>query len=133
MIVLYIIFWYLKCEISRNEKHNVGRLVYDYCHTEVIYRLFTQSSQYQWNDLILMLDSCYHKICQNQGFVPWRPDLCGCRSCWYFGKLEVSIDLFEELSDDLVFEATKYCRIFEFLIQICDVDNCYWVTGLTKV
>ena len=35
-------------------------------------------------------------------------DLCGCRSWWQFGKLEVSyrrIDLFEQLFDNLVFKA----------------------------
>ena len=46
---LYMIFWYLKCELSRSKNPNVGRLVFDAHPKEVYDRLFTHSPQDQWN------------------------------------------------------------------------------------
>ena len=63
---LYKIFWYLKCEISHGKNPNVGSLVYDSYQTEFNDRLFTQSTQDQWNDFILMLRSCSRQRYQNQ-------------------------------------------------------------------
>ena len=63
-------------------------------------------------------------------------DLCGYISWWWFGNLEVlyrHINLSGEFIDNLISEAKKYGRIFEFWIQISGVENCYGVTGFTKV
>ena len=50
MNVLYRIFWYLKCELSRIKNPNAVTLVYEAHHTVVDYRIFPQSTQDQWND-----------------------------------------------------------------------------------
>ena len=50
MNAFYRIFWYLKCEMSRGNNPNFGRLVYDTRQIEFDDRIFTQFSQYQWNN-----------------------------------------------------------------------------------
>ena len=104
----------------------MGRLVYDAHQIEIDDSLFLQSAQDQWNNFYPDAEELLPpKMPKTKRLLCEYQEIYGYRSCWYFENLEVSINLFEELSDDLVFEATKYCRIFEFWIQICDVENCY--------